>query len=170
MVVSFVAEPSSLTVSSVTDSKGNTYSPAMSSTYPTDGKLYTYYKSNMNGGSGAITVTATLSGSTDYAVIWATEYSGVAASSPVDKTVAASGNGVAVASGTATTTQASELIYGFAGSWDAVTAGSPLIQRSSAHGHMIADRIVSATGTYQVTGTNGASNYWGCQMVTFKGA
>jgi hypothetical protein len=171
MVVSFVVEPSSLTVSSVTDSKGNTYSEAIGgSTYGSDGKLYTYYASNINGGSGAITVTVTLSGASGYDVIWATEYAGVAASDPVDQTSAANGNSAAIASGSKTTTQASELIYGFAASYQGATASSPLTQRSNADGHFIADRIVSSTGSYQVTGTNNPSGMWGCQMVTFKGA
>jgi hypothetical protein len=171
MVVSFVTEPTSLTVSSVTDSKGNTYTLAAGPTTINGwGKLYTYYASNIVGGSGAITVTVTLSGSTGYTVVYATEYAGVAASSPVDQTSTAAGYSTSIASGSRTTTQVSELIYGFAASDVTATASSPLTQRSGTDGHFIADRIVSATGSYQVTGTNSAWNGWACQMVTFKGA
>jgi PKD repeat protein len=174
IVVSFVQEPTSLTVSSVTDSKGNSYSQAIGgTTVGSWGKLYTYYNSNIVGGSGAITVTVTRSGASGYDVIYANEYAGVAASSPVDQTAGASGGSssgaTAIDSGAKTTTQASELIYGFAASDATATPSSYLTTRSTADGHFIADRIVSSTGAYKVNGTN-SYNYWGCQMVTFKGS
>jgi PKD repeat protein len=170
IVVSFVQEPTSLTVSSVTDSKGNTYTQAIGgTTVDSWGKLYTYYNSNIVGGSGTITVTVTRSGSSGYDVIYANEYAGVAASSPVDQTASAANNIAAIDSGAKTTTQANELIYGFATSDGTATPSSYLTTRSTADGHFIADRIVSATGPYKVNGTN-SGGYWAVQMVTFKGS
>jgi PKD repeat protein len=169
IVVSFVTEPTTLSVSSVADTTGNSYSLAIGgTTVETWGKLYTYYASNINGGSTTITVS--YSGSATYNILFAAEYAGVKAASPLDKTSAANGNSAALASGSQTTTQASELIFGFGASDSTATASGSNTQRVTRDGQYISDRFVSSIGTYQTTGTNSPSDHWALQMATFKGA
>jgi len=161
-----------LTVSSVTDSKGNTYSLAIGPTdwNPTqNSRAWTYYAPNINGGGSPITITITFASNPTTIDTYAAEYSGIATSSPVDQTSAQTGSGVVMNSGSKTTTQASELIYGFGLSKAACTVDNPpYTARNTMNANFIADRTVSSTGSYQVTGTL-ASNDWMCQMVTFKG-
>jgi len=172
IVVSFDVPSQALGVLSVSDSKGNTYSPAIA---PTNwngvaDRMYTYYASGITGGGAAITITITLSGATganweSYAV----EYSGVARYNPVDQTSSGTGNGTAWSSGAKTTTSADQLVYGFCMSAGSGTPNVPLVQRDvSGSGNFVADRTVTATGSFSVTGT-GTAAQWGCQMATFRG-
>lgn len=75
-----------------------------------------------------------------------------------------------MASGSKTTTQASELIYGFGAGEAECLADSPYTNREQIWGEFAADQAVSSTGSYQVTGTQGGSGAWFLQMATFKGA
>ena len=93
LVVSFVVEPQDLSIASVSDSKGNTYYLAVGPTPVSDwGELYTYYASNIVGGGAPITITITFSGPCQYETIYAAEYSGIKASSPLDQIASSYGN------------------------------------------------------------------------------
>ncbi len=164
------------TVSSITDNKGNTYSLAAG---PTDWSVvaqglersYTYYAANITGGGANVTITVNLSqSSANHFEIYALEYSGVATVSPVDRTSARFGrNNGAVDSGSQTTTSPDELIYGFCMFQTSGTPTAPYTGRDTSSNNFVADRIVSAKGSYAATGTTGSNQYWACQMVTFKG-
>lgn len=99
---------------SIADSKGNTYVQVQAEqfnnhgSFPFRGRLY--YA--LNPGSGADTVTATVSGSPAFHQIYISEYSGLATSTPLD----ASNAGVqsAVYSLSASSGAVNELLYGFA--------------------------------------------------------
>jgi Bacterial Ig-like domain (group 3)/Domain of unknown function (DUF2341)/Concanavalin A-like lectin/glucanases superfamily len=172
IVLSLSIASQSYTVSTVTDTKGNTYSPAIG---PTDwnagaDRSWTYYASNIAGGGSPITITATFSGTPPSGDIYAAEYSGITTSSPLDQTSSGTGlSGITLDSGSKTTTQASELIFGFGMSAGHAIVDSPYTARSTFDNNFIADRVVSSTGSYHVTATNTGANNWMCQMVTFKG-
>jgi hypothetical protein len=173
IVVSFTLDRTDRTVTSITDDKSNSYTLAIGPTDWDSGaeRSYTYYASNITGGGSAITITITLSGATNtYFEIYATEFSGVATASPLDQTSSATGTGTVINSGSKTTTQAAELIYGYSEvANNPATPDSPLVQRSNFNNNFTADRTVTATGSYSVTGTVGSTR-WFCHMLTFKAA
>ena len=159
-----------MSVSSVTDTKGNTYKLAIG---PTNwgGASYrgaTYYASNIIGGAGAITITVTFSGSQGGTMTFGTEYSGVATLNPLDQVSAQIGSTTALSSGIVATGQGTELIYGFAMSANTATVDPSFTSRSTYNNNFIADKTVTKTGYYSVFGTNSAGN-WLCQMATFRG-
>ena len=89
-------------VSSVTDSKRNTYTLAVG---PTTGTALTqsiYYAKNIAAGSN--TVTVTFSQAAAYADVRVLEYSGANTTNPLDATASAKGSGSLANSGSATTT------------------------------------------------------------------
>ena len=156
-------------ITSVTDSKGNTYTPAVG---PTNwGGSYrdaVYYAGNIVGGGAAPTITVAFSGAQGGTITYAAEYSGVATFNPLDQVSAQAGTGTVLNSGTVATGQGTELIYGFAMSDNTATVDPSFTARSTFSNNFIADRKVSRTGYYSVTGTNSAGN-WLCQMATFRG-
>ncbi len=175
MVLSLSTATTAVTVSSITDTKGNTYTPAIG---PTDwnagaDRSWTYYASNIAGGGPAITITITYSGGAPPSLdTYAAEYSGVTTGSPLDQTSAGTGlAGINLDSGSKTTTQASELIFGFGMSAGHAIPDVPYAPgRSTFDNNFIADQTVASINSYHVTATNTGANNWMCQMVTFKGA
>jgi hypothetical protein len=173
MVVGITTATQAVTVSSITDSKGNTYNPAIG---PTDwnagaARTWTYYASNIAGGGSATTITITYSGVPPSADTYAAEYSGIATGSPLDQTSAGTGLAtIPLDSGSKTTTQASELIFGYGESAGHAIVDPPYTARSTWNNNFIADQMVASINSYHVTATNTAPNNWACQMVTFKGA
>jgi len=152
-------------ISSIADARGNAYSLAVQSAAGTDA---IYYARNIRGGSN--TITATFSASTQ-GLMYIHEYAGLDPSAPLDQVSVLSGSGTAVTSGSKTTTQANELIFGYAAVERAVTAGeSGFAIRETAGGNMSQDRTVSATGSYAATFTEGPSGVWTALMATFRGA
>jgi hypothetical protein len=158
-----------VSVTSVTDSKGNTYNLAIG---PTNwGGSYrgaTYYASNIAGGGAATTITITYSGAQGGTITYAAEYSGVATLNPLDQVSAQTGTGTVLNSGTMATGQGTELIYGFGMSAGSATIDPPYTARSVLSNNFIGDQTVTRTGYYSVTGTN-QNVAWLCQMATFRG-
>jgi hypothetical protein len=170
IVVSSYWSSQAVSVTSVTDTKGNTYNLAIG---PTNwgGASYrgaTYYASNIAGGGAATTITITYSGAQGGTITFAAEYSGVATFNPLDQVSAQTGTGTVLNSGTVATGQGTELIYGFGMSAGVATIDPPYTARSVLSNNFIADRTVFRTGYYSVTGTN-ANVAWLCQMATFRG-
>jgi hypothetical protein len=166
IVLSVLLDRSDRTVTSITDNKGNTYSLATGPViWGGINVVWTYYASNITGGGAPVTITITLSGpGNTFFEAYALEYSGVATASPVDQTSSGSGNSMTVSSGSKTTTSPDELIYGVCSNFDISTPDPPLTARNTSNGNFVADRTVSATGSYAVTGTKTVSSGWGCQM------
>jgi hypothetical protein len=156
-------------VSSVTDTRGNTYSPAVGTTSGTGLRQVIYYAKNIAGGSN--TVTVTFNQGPTYPDVRILEYSGLDTSSPLDVTAAAAGTGTTANSGSATTTAANELIFGAGTSGHAFTAaGTGFTQRMiDIFGNIAEDETVSSTGSYNATATN-TSSAWVMQMAAFKAA
>jgi hypothetical protein len=161
-----------INIASITDSKANAYILAVGPTNAgATARGVTYYAKNIAGGGAAITITVTLTGAPPASPsfeIYATEYSGIATGNPLDRISSGTGAGTTMNSGSNTTTQSPELIYGFGWSYGTSLPDPPYTARSTFRGNFIAERIVSSTGTYSVTGFIDASNSWFCHMATFK--
>ena len=148
-------------ISSVADTQGNTYAQAVAS-----GSNAIWYASSIKG--GADTVTANFASSTGFSIIYIHEYAGLAAS-PLDQVSSQTGTGTAVTSGAKTTTQASELIFGYASVDHCVLSGSTgFTVRQTAGCNMSEDTIVSAIGSYSATFTQNHSGGWTGILATFK--
>ena len=153
--------------SSVTDFQGNVFTAVGSQlTSPGGARSRVYYAKNIKG--GADTVTVNLSANSGWLELYLTEYSGADQTNPIDAQAGASGNAGAVSSGNATTTAASDVIYGYCvGDW-VCTAGSGFATRSNFHGNLIEDKLAGNAGTYAATGS--ATNGWTMQVVALKPA
>src|SRR6201981_2141384 len=103
-------DSSSITLKSLTDSKGNSYKLAVSYVDSTGITQAIYYAPNIVAATaGATTVTATLSASTGWPDLRILEYSGV---NTLDKTASAKGTATTANSGSVNTTQGNELLFG----------------------------------------------------------
>jgi hypothetical protein len=155
-------------ISSVTDTKGNTYTRAVGPTSNTGLQQSIYYAKNIAAGSN--TVTVKFNQAAAYPDVRILEYSGLDTSSPLDVTAAAAGNGTSASSGSATTTSANELIFG-AGTTTGTAftaAGSGFSKRIvNIYGSLAEDKIVSSAGSNAAGATN-SGGYWVMQMATFK--
>ncbi len=164
----------STSVSSVTDTQGNTYtligSPQTWSPYHFVERLY--YAKNIKG--GANTTTVALSGS-KYMEVRLYDYSGLDSSSPLDASATPqTGTSVTGTSGTLTTSNANDLLFGFFHSDNKVTntAGAGFTGRTlSVDGYPLAeDEYVTSTNSYSATmGFSGSADYVGF-LVAFKAA
>ena len=166
IIVATSTEGSAIT--SVADTQGNLYVQAVASS-----SNAIWYATSIKG--GADTVTANFATSTGFSLIYVHEYSGLAASSALDQesteTSVEQGLGTAVSSAPVTTTQASELIFGYASVDNCVSGGSTgFTVRQTAGCNMSEDMIVSATGTYSATFTQSSSGGWVGFVATFKAA
>ena len=156
---------SSGSISSVTDTQGNTFTQVGSALHNPNGHYAVlFYAANIKG--GADTVTAKISASASFLQVYLTEYSGVATSSPLDVQAGAVGTGSTVSSGSATTTVADDLIFGYMDSGGTGSTGSGFTQRSGFSGNVIEDEIAGAAGSYAATGTS--TSDWTMQMAALK--
>ena len=157
------------TVSSVTDSKGNSYALAVGPTKATGLTSAIYYAKNIVGGSN--TVTVKFNQSAGYPNVNVLEYSGLDTANPLDVSAAATGTGTTANSGTATTTSAKELIVGAGNPTSGFTAaGNGFSSRLiNGFGGISEDRVVTNTGSYSATAAL-TSGTWVMQMAAFRGS
>ena len=163
---------STSSVSSVTDSNGNTYALAAGPTIISGTASQSiYYARNINAaGAGANTVTVAFSAAAPYPDIRVLEYSGADRNSPVDVTAATSGNSSNSSSGSATTTNPTDLIFGSNYIQGTTTGpGTGFTQRllTSPDSDIAEDHMVSAIGSYSATAPV-TSGWWIMQMVAFR--
>jgi hypothetical protein len=156
-------------VSSVTDSRGNTYTRAIGPTAGTALTQSIYYAKNVAAGSN--TVTVTFNKAAAYPDVRVLEYSGADKANPLDVTAAAVGTGLAANSGSASTTSLNELIFGAGMTFDAYNApGSGFANRVITNfGDIVEDATVTSTGLYGATASLRASAPWVMQMAAFRG-
>lgn len=164
-----------VSVSSVTDTRGDTYHLINGPTNwnGTSFRGALYYAYNIIGGT--TTVTATLSGApTSYSQIYISEFSGIDYTiNPLDQNSVATGDAPAgnilISSGAKTTTASNELIYGAAiGAGGALKTGTGFTNRSTANQNIIESKNVAAIGSYSTTDTSlGTGGFWIAQMATF---
>jgi hypothetical protein len=164
---------STATVSAVADSIGNAYTRAVGPTVQsgTASQAIYYAKNIAPAAAGANTVKVTFSVAAAYPDIRILEYSGADPSNPVDVTAANSGNSATSSSGSATTTNATDLIFGANLVQTGTTGpGSGFTRRllTSPNGDIAEDRTVVARGSYSVTAPVSPSNPWIMQMVAFR--
>ena len=139
------------TVNAVTDTSGNLYARAVGPTTVTgtlDQSIY-YAKSIVAAAAGANTVTVSFSTAAQFADIRILEYGGLDATSPVDATAAAAGNGTTSDSGPTSTTNANDLIFA-ANTVTSITTGAGVGFTSriitSPDGDIAEDQVVTAAG------------------------
>jgi hypothetical protein len=158
------------TVSTISDTRGNTYTLAVGPTTGTGLRQSIYYAKNIAAGSNTITVT--FNQAAPYVDVRIFEYSGLDASNPLDVTAGAVGTSTSASSGAATTTSANELIFGAgttAGSFN--NTGSPgFVVRvlTNPNADIGEDKTVSSTGSYSAVAGLFSSRAWVMQMATFR--
>jgi len=165
---------STATVSTVTDTMGNIYAPAVGPTVQTGTATQSVYyaKNIVAAGAGANSVTVKFNVAAAFPDIRILEYSGLDTNNPLDVSVGASGTGTTASSGAVTTTYANDLIIGA----DVVQTGTPgagagFTKRiiTSPDSDLVEDRVVTAIGSYSATAPVSPSALWLMQLVAFKG-
>jgi hypothetical protein len=151
----------------ISDTLNNNYSVVVGPVVGNSAVHYVAVALDSKAGPDTINVAATVApnGGSD---LLALEYSGLSLSGAFDVTASNSGTTVAMASGTATTTFAHELIIGY-GEASAVAAGAGYTGRATISGNLVEDMIVSSAGSYEATATTTTTAGWQMIMATFKG-
>ncbi len=164
---------SKASVSTVTDTAGNVYTLAVGPTSISGvASQSIYYAKNIAAAAaGANTLTVTFSTSAVYPDIRILEYSGADPVNPVDVTVANSGNSGTSSSGSVTTTNPTDLLFGANLVQTETTGpGSGFTSRllTSPDGDIAEDTMVTAAGTYAATAPLSPASQWIMQMVAFR--
>src|SRR5690348_13505117 len=156
-------------VTSITDTLGNTYTLAVGPTTASGARQSIYYAKNIKGGSN--TVTVNFNQAAVYPDIRVLEYAGADTTNPLDVTAAAVGSSATANSGPATTTAANDLIFGA----DTIATGTPgpgagfTTRIITTHDSNLAeDEIGPTPGSYSATAPLSPSGYWDMQMAAFK--
>src|SRR5579872_170682 len=164
--------PSTLTVSSIVDTQGNSYVSVGPPVIMSGEAQQIWYAKNINGGANTVTTTMSGSFSQSSDMVMA-EYSGVNTVSPLDVTSSNSGtNGSVADSGSKATNFSNELIYGY-GSWNGIgglSAGSGFTSHTFGVLSTQEDKAVGPIGTYSATSSIGGipTFTWIMSMATFK--
>jgi hypothetical protein len=162
-------------VVSVADTRGNLYVLAVGPTVqPGIHTQAMYYAANIAAAdAGANTVTVTFDRAADFPDLRIAEYSGLAATGPVDAATGASGTGAASDSGPVLTSNASDLLV--AANYVQTTTiqgGASFTTRliTSPNGSVLQDRIVAAAGSYSASASLSGTGGWVMQLVAFRAA
>jgi hypothetical protein len=171
IIVQLTYDNRSASVSTVTDSKGNSYSRIGTPVnWNTIDRSELWYSYNITGGGSAIMITATLTiAPTSYLQIYASEYSGImVTSNPLDQSSFTAGSSMAVSTTPKTTLNPNELIYGASiGASGALTTGAGFTNRSSANQNIIEDKNGTSAGSYSATFSSAGGN-WIAMMASFR--
>src|SRR5256884_4976353 len=165
-VVAIGWDSSFITLKTLTDSKGNSYKLAVSYVDSTGITQATYYAPNVvAAAAGANRITATLSASTDWPDLRILEYSGV---NTLDKTASAKGTTTAAGSGSVTTTQANELLFGAMYTYGPTNGPESVYTSRFVPGDsdLAEDEVVFATGLYSAKASMNGQE-WVAQLATF---
>ena len=156
------------------DTKGNVYQLAAPLTRGNGLSQAVYYATNIAAAPAAANaVTVTFGGAVPFPDVRVAEYAGIDTANPVDRTASASGTTAAASTGNVTTTVAKDLLFAAGMTTDVFTgAGTGYTTRliTNPDADIVADRIVSATGTYNATATQGGAAPYVLQLVAFRGA
>ncbi|MFZ0637845.1 MAG: hypothetical protein WA755_07745 [Candidatus Acidiferrales bacterium] len=164
---------STSSVTSVTDTTGNTYAlasaPMIVSSFGTEAL---FYAKNIAASDGN-TVTVAFNAATPFVDLRILEYSGVDPVYPIDVTASAQGNSATSDSGPATTNLGNELIFGanFVQTGTAA-AGTGFTTRiiTVPDSDIAEDEIEPTTGTYDATAALTSSCQWIMQLAAFRPA
>jgi hypothetical protein len=159
-------------VVSVTDSRGNVYTPAVGRTTTTGLSATIYYAKNIgSAAAGSNTVTVTFSGAASYPDVRILEYAGADPINPLDGTATATGTGTTSTTAAVVTTSATDLLFAANVVATMTTgAGAGFTSRIiSGDGNIAEDRLVTAVGSYTASATL-TSGAWVAQLVAFRAA
>jgi hypothetical protein len=167
---------SGVTVSSISDTAGNTYTfidkrTEYNSSSGYTGDIEIWYAKNISGNANNV-VTATFSASTEYREISVLQYSGADTSAPYDVSNTGTGTSTSQSTAASTTTYADEVIV--AGYYEAATgtftAGTNFALRYDGTYLGTEGRVVSSTGSYGSAITYSTSASYIAVHATFKAA
>ena len=160
---------SNTSAATVTDTQGNNYASAAPVTRWNNNTWSSQVFYAKNVAAGANTVRTTFGTAINsFGIVYIHEYSGIDPTNPLDVAAATAGTGSAMNSGSATTTNANDLIFGAAASTHSVTAaGTGFTTRRSDFGNLTEDRLVTATGAYNASATQNGPG-WAMHMVAFR--
>ncbi len=165
---------STATVSSVADTKGNTYALAAAPIVQsgTASQAIYYAKNITSAAAGANTVTVTFNVAARFPDIRIAEYSGVDTVNPLDVSAGAQGSTATSSSGSVTTTNANDLLIGANLVQSTSTAaGVGYTNRGiTPDGDILEDRVVTATASYSATAALDKVQQWIMQMAAFRAA
>lgn len=157
-------------IAAVSDSKGNTYRPALATFRGNGLSQAIYYATNIAPGTN--TVTVTFSQPAAYVDLRITEYSGLSPTNAFDSGASASGVGPNADSSPVAISLTNELVFG-AGMTSTMFSGAGLgfTQRviTAPDGDIVEDRIANASGVYNATAGLG-SGTWLMQVAAFRPA
>ena len=157
-------------VSSVSDTEGNTYVPALAAVNGSSLSQVIYYAKNIKGdGATPNTVTISFNRTASAPDIRVLEYSGLDPNTPLDQGVSNAGAGSLADSGLCTTTSAVELIVAAATVGTNVTGSGPLFTTVdyTTNGDNAEHQITSSIGSCEAQVPVAGSN-WVIQSVSFK--
>jgi hypothetical protein len=170
-IVVFLAWTNTSSVS-VTDSHKNEYKKVADPTpWGSNRRSQVFYASNIAGGSNTVQAKFTTAiKSPGWAAMYIQEYSAIDNANPVDVSHVNTGMTAEMSSGSATTTNANDLIFGAGASSGKVTqGGAGFTLRSDAFDNRIEDMNVTTVGPSEATATqDGNSNPWVMHMVAFR--
>ena len=163
---------STATVSKVTDTSNNTYTLAVGPTIQSGVATQSIYyaKNIVAAAAGANIVTVTFSAAAAFPDIRVLEYKGADPNNPVDVTAAASGSSATGSSGSVTTSNATDLLFGAdLVQTNTTGAGAGFTSRllTSPDGDIAEDEMVTSIGSYSATATL-TSGQWIMQLVAFR--
>jgi hypothetical protein len=163
---------STATVTGVKDSRGNTYTLAVGPAVLSGSLSQSIFYAKNIAAAGVNTVTVTFSVAAVYPDIRILEYRGADPTNPLDVTAASFGNSTVSSSGSATTTNPTDLIFGAntVFTWTSGPASGFTQRLLTPYGDIAEDRMVRAAGTYSATAPLGSSGPWVMQMVAFRAA
>jgi hypothetical protein len=164
---------STATVSRIADTTGNVYTLAIGPTIinGTASQSIYYAKNIVAASPGANSITITFSTAARHPDIRIAEYSGADPNNPVDVTAYSTGSSRTSNSGTAITTNATDLIFG-ANLVLPMTSGpgTGFTKRlmTIPQGNIVEDQAVSTTGSYSAAAPLMPTGSWIMQMVAFR--
>ena len=166
-------EQSSGSVSSITDTSGNTYTVAVGPTTISGIASQTIYyaKNIVSAGAGANSVTVAFSGTgVPHPDLRILEYSGIDPTNAFDVGNGGTGSSTSLNSGSVTTTNANDLLVGAdVIAHDNGSPGSGYTQRLlTTHDDIAEDKTVSTAGSYNATATQTPSGWWVMQVAAFR--
>jgi glucose/arabinose dehydrogenase len=173
-VVAVGFNDSTSTITSVSDSAGNTYQLAAPLARGASLSQAIYYAKNINAAAaGTNIVTVRFSAAVPFADLRVAEYSGIDRVSPLDATASGSGSTATASSGNLTTAAASELIFGggiTSGGFTGAATGYTTRIITQPDADIVVDRNVTSTGTYNAGAVLGGGAAWVMQAVSFRAA
>ena len=165
---------STATITSVTDTIGNTYAVAAAPVVQsaTASQAIYYAKNIAAAAAGANTVTINFNTGARHPDIRIAEYSGVDPLNALDTSVGTLGNTATSDSGPVSTTNANDILIG-ANVVQSTTTGPGAGYTSrgiTVDGDILEDQVASATGSYNATAVLDKVQLWIMQMVAFRAA